>query len=219
MKDKKINKVDLPFPAISIDDFIPSKALVRAAAESFEKMPDNEWVKYSSESGQVQYCSKAPRESTPECLLVLDYIAMHFNPGDYFDDQGKKVFPDLSHYGGGMMLTPNQQNEGGYLGMHVDAEIHGINSDWKREYSAILCISEDYDETFDLLTYDGSQTRGRMPYKFNRLNVFKCSENSWHGIETITPGKSRKTLGVMFWSKIDEEDNASTKIKAKFIKQ
>lgn len=218
MKNRKINKVDLPFPSLSIDDFIPSEALVRAAAESFEKMTEDEWVKYSSDSGQVQYCSKIPRMSTPECLTILDYIATYFNPADYFEDCEAKVFPDFSHYGGGMMLTPNQKNEGGHLGMHVDAEIHGINNDWKREYSAVLCISEDYDETFDLLTYDGKDEHGRLPYKFNRLNVFKCSENSWHGVEKITPGKSRKTLGVMFWSKVDEKDRATPRIKARFIK-
>ena len=51
-----------------------------------------------------------------------------------------------------------------------------------------------------------------MPYKFNRLNVFKCSENSWHGLPKITRGKDRKTLGVMYWSK----DDKGTRTKAKF---
>ena len=156
--------------------------------------------------------------SRVECLAVLDYIATHFNPSDYFVTCEVKSFPDFSHYGGGMMLTPNQKNEGGHLGMHVDAEIHGINEDWRREYSAVLCISEEHDETFDLLTYDGKEKKGRLPYKFNRLNVFKCSDNSWHGVETITPGKSRKTLGVMFWSKIDKSLKNTPRTRAKFIK-
>jgi len=214
----KINKIDVPFPALSIDDFIPSKSLVRAASESFEKMKDEEWVKYQSSSGQVQYCSKIPRLSTPESLAVLDYIALNFDPDEYFKELKTSTFPDMSHYGGGMMLTPNQNGEGGHLGLHVDAEIHGINLDWKREYSAVLCISEVYDESFDLIVHDGKENEARLPYKFNRLNVFKCSGNSWHGVRTITKGMSRKTLGVMYWSKISQDQMNLPRTKAKFNK-
>lgn len=212
----KINKIEVPFPALSIDNFIPSKALVRAASESFEKMKDEDWVKYSSDSGQVQYCSKIPRLSTPESLLVLDYISTHFDPSEYFKNISTSCFPDLSHYGGGMMLTPNQRGEGGHLGLHVDAEIHGIHQDWRREYSAVLCISEEYDESFDLVIHDGKETEARLPYRFNRLNVFKCSDTSWHGVRTVTQGMSRKTLGVMYWSKIPAQEIGIPRTKAKF---
>ena len=51
-----------------------------------------------------------------------------------------------------------------------------------------------------------------IPYKFNTLNVFKCSSNSWHGLPEITKGMDRKTLGVMYWSK----DKKGNQIKAKF---
>ena len=54
-----------------------------------------------------------------------------------------------------------------------------------------------------------------IPYKFNQLNVFKCSENSWHGLPEITKGMDRKTLGVMYWSVMTDEDK-KTAIKAKF---
>jgi hypothetical protein len=55
-----------------------------------------------------------------------------------------------------------------------------------------------------------------VPYKFNRLNVFKCSEYSWHGFPEITKGMDRKTLGVMFWSKMTDEDKKKDKVKASF---
>jgi hypothetical protein len=212
----KIKKTNIPFPALSIDDFIPSSALVRAAAESFENMPDKDWVKYNNSTGQVQYCSKVPRLSTPSSLAVLDYISTYFNPSEYFKDQEVRCFPDLSHYGGGMMLTPNKNGEGGHLGLHVDASVHGIHKGWKREYSAVLCVSEEYDETFDLIIHDGKETATRLPYKFNRLNVFKCSEDSWHGVKPITAGMSRKTLGVMYWSKIPAQEIGIPRTKAKF---
>ena len=58
---------------ISIDNFIPSKALVRAAAESFNQVED--WVKYNAEDNQIQYCSKLGRENLPTpALLCLNHI-------------------------------------------------------------------------------------------------------------------------------------------------
>ena len=206
----KINRIDKPYPAITIEDFIPSPSLVRAAAESYDSVDD--WVKYGGDdAGQIQYCSKLGRENVPTpALLLLDYIATHCNP-DSLMGFDTKCFPDMSHYGGGMMVTPNKNGEGGYLGMHVDASHHGLHRDWKREFSAILCLSEEYDSSFDLKIHNGDE-HGTIPYKFNQLNIFKCSENSWHGLPEITKGMDRKTLGVMFWSK----DKEGEQIKAKF---
>ena len=204
-------------PHVSIDNFIPSGGLVRAAAESFNQVDD--WVKYDEGDNQIQYCSKLGREKLPiAALLCLNYIATHFDPNIAFRMKyglNTKAFPDTGHYGGGMMLTPNSNNEGGYLGMHIDAEVHKLHPDWKREYSAILCLSEEYDSSFDVRLHDGTN-HTRIPYKFNTLNVFKCSENSWHGFPEITKGMNRKTLGVMFWSKMTEEDKSRKKVKARF---
>jgi len=210
----KITKINKPFPAISIDDFIPSLALVRAAEESFNFVDD--WVKYDGDDAdQVQYCSKLGRENVPApALMVLDYIATHFDPNKIFG-LTDNAFPDTSHFGGGMMIAPNVNGEGGWTGMHVDADVHGVNTGWKREYSAILCVSEKYDSSFDLLIHDGKKY-ARIPYKFNRLNVFKCSENSWHGFPQITKGLDRKTLGVMYWSVMTKEDEKVARVKAKF---
>jgi hypothetical protein len=211
----KIKQLDTPTPAISIDNFIPSEALVRAAAASFETFDSDQWVKYAKGSGQVQYCSRGRSQTTPAALAVMDYIAANFDPNIAFKDIGVKAFPDMSYYGGGMMLTPNSNDEGGFLGMHMDAEVHAINTNWKREYSAVLCISEEHDSSFDMRLHDG-ETHARVPYKFNTLNVFKCTENSWHGFPEITKGYDRKTLGVMYWSIIPPLEAELARKKAKF---
>ena len=206
-----------PYPHTSIENFIPSTSIVRAASESFDNVDDDKWVKYSGDSGQIQYCNQLGREHiTPECLLVLDYISTHLDP-DFEFGYTTNSFPDITYYGGGMMITPNKDNEGGYLGMHVDAITHGKNKNWKREYSAILCISDEYDSSFDLVIHDGDvNNQTTIPYKFNQLNIFKCSENSWHGLPEISKGFDRKTLGVMFWSKMSDEDAEKVNVKAQF---
>ncbi len=39
----KVNRIDTPYPAVYVDDFIPSPSLVRAAAESYDEVDG--WVK------------------------------------------------------------------------------------------------------------------------------------------------------------------------------
>ena len=209
----KVNRIDVPYPVVFVDDFIPSPSLVRAAAESYDEVDD--WEKYGGEdAGQVQWCNKLGRENIPSAvLIVMDYMATHFDPNEVFG-LTDNAFPDLSYYGGGMMVTPNKNNEGGHLGMHVDATHHGIHKDWKREYSVIIGLSEEYDSSFDLRIHNGKE-HTTIPYKFNTLNIFKCSDNSWHGLPEITKGMDRKTLGIMYWSIMTEEDK-KTAIKAKF---
>tara|TARA_Y100000114_G_scaffold84965_1_gene78501 strand:+ start:2673 stop:3314 length:642 start_codon:yes stop_codon:yes gene_type:complete len=204
-------RIDKPYPAILMENFYPNISLLRAAAESFNQMDD--WVKYGGEeSNQVQWCNKLGRENiTDPAKIVLDYIVENFDPNALFG-LTENAFPDLSYYGGGMMVTPNSNDEGGYLGMHVDATHHGVNNHWKREYSVVLGLSEEYDESFDLILHDGDKNHVRIPYKFNSLWAFKTSEKSWHGVDKITKGLDRKSLGVMYWSK----DVAGNQVKSKF---
>tara|TARA_Y100000590_G_scaffold446915_1_gene581342 strand:- start:540 stop:1205 length:666 start_codon:yes stop_codon:yes gene_type:complete len=213
---KNIKKINEPFPAVSIDDFIPSLSLLREAAESFKNVKPENWISYGKQSDQVKRVSKN-RESIPApALSVLDYIATHFDPNKVFG-LTENVFPDKSYYAGGMMVNPNMKNEGGHLAMHIDADIHGGNLSWKRVCSAILCVSEKYDSSFDLLLHDGKDKYGKLPYKFNRLNVIKCTENSWHGIpKVITGGFDRLILGVNYWSDIGKQDKEKVRHRSSY---
>jgi hypothetical protein len=207
----EITRIWKPYPAVYIENFFPNTSLLRAAAESYDGVDD--WVKYGGEeAGQVQWCNKLGRENIPTpALVVMDYMVTHFDPNEAFG-LTENAFPDLTYYGGGMMVTPNSHGEGGHLGMHVDATSHRIHKEWKREYSVILGLSEEYDSSFDLLIHDGKDNHARVPYKFNSLWAFKASENSWHGVDTVTEGLDRKTLGVMYWSK----GEVGSDIQAKF---
>jgi len=212
--NNKVIKLDKPYPAVAIDDFV-SPALLRAAANSYPDPTWDGWYTYDGNTSDNMALKDTTRDResiTAPALAVLDYIATHFNPADYFEDFGIDidVFPDFGYYGAGMHILP----ENGFLGMHVDTDIHGGNKVWTREYSAVLCASEEHDSSFDLLLHDGNKNHGRVPYKFNRLMVFKCSNatfkykheyESWHGIPNpITSGMTRKTLPVFYWSKNKE---------------
>ena len=212
--NNKVIKLDKPYPAVAIDDFV-SPALLRASANSYPDPTWDGWYTYDGNTSDNMALKDTTRDResiTVPALAVLDYIATHFNPADYFEDFGIDidVFPDFGYYGAGMHILP----ENGFLGMHVDTDIHGGNKVWTREYSAVLCASEEHDSSFDLLLHDGNKNHGRVPYKFNRLMVFKCSNatfkykheyESWHGIPNpITSGMTRKTLPVFYWSKNKE---------------
>ena len=214
---ENITKINEPYPAVAIDNFIPSLSLLRAAAESFKTVKPEGWVAYSKESGQTQLSSRDRIYIPPPALTVLDYIATYFDPNKVFGNLTKDAFPDTSYYAAGMMVTPNAKGEGGHLAMHIDADIHGANLNWKREYSAVLCASEKYDSSFDLLLHDGVDKHARVPYQFNRLNAFKCSENSWHGVpKVITEGLDRLILGVFYWSCVGKQERQKVRHRSKF---
>ena len=202
--NNKVIKLDKPFPAVAIDDFV-SPSLLRAAANSFPAVGWENWHEYDGNTRNNMALKVGTRDRngiTTPALAVLDYVASHFNPADYFEDFGidVDVFPDMGYYASGMHMLP----ENGFLGMHLDTDVHGGNKKWRREYSAVLCASEEYDSSFDLLLHN-TKEHGRVPYKFNRLMVFKCGTNSWHGIpDPITTGMVRKTLPVFYWSLLDE---------------
>ena len=214
---ENITRINEPYPAVAIDNFIPSPALLRAAAESFKAAKQEHWVSYGKESGQTKLISRDRIYIPSPALIVLDHIATYFDPNKVFGNLTKDAFPDTSYYAAGMMLTPNAKGEGGYVGMHVDADIHGGNLCWKREYSAILCVSEKYDSSFDLLLHDGKDKHARVPYQFNRLNAFKCSENSWHGVpKVITEGLDRLILAVFYWSYLGEQDRKKVRHRSTY---
>ena len=223
--NNKVIKLDKPYPAVAIDDFV-SPALLRAAANSYPDPTWDGWYTYDGNTSDNMALKDTTRDResiTAPALAVLDYIATHFNPADYFEDFGIDidVFPDFGYYGAGMHILP----ENGFLGMHVDTDIHGGNKVWTREYSAVLCASEEHDSSFDLLLHDGNKNHCRVPYKFNRLMVFKCSNatfkykheyESWHRIPNpITSGMTRKTLPVFYWS-INEANIKGRRTRAYF---
>ena len=224
---QKYIKLDVPYPAIAIDDFV-NPSLLRAASNSFSEVRPNDWYTYKGDTNTNRAYKKTStlrHTITPPALAVLDYIATHFNPADYFEDFGISVdvFPDFGYYGAGMHELP----EGGFLGMHLDTDIHGGNKKWRREYSAVLCASEEYDSSFDLVLHDGKGQHAKVPYKFNRLMVFKCSNadfvykheyESWHGIpKPITTGMTRKTLPVFYWS-TNDSSTTDRRVRASFNK-
>ena len=71
----KITRIDSSFPAISIDDFMPSEALARAAAESFDRVPDEDWVQFCvfqriMTSLLICYCMME-KPNIQDCLINL----------------------------------------------------------------------------------------------------------------------------------------------------
>ena len=202
--NKKVTIVKTLFPAIAIDNFM-SPELLRAAAISFPHVNQEHWYRYDG-IDSLKVGTRDRMRITVPALKALDYIATHFSPSEYFDFKVNE-FPDFEYFAGGMHMLP----QNGFLGMHVDADVHGGNQIWKREYSVVMCISEEYDSSFDLLIHNGKK-HNSIPYKFNRLMAFKCSENSWHGVpDPITKGLTRKTLAIFYWSKLDKKNNLKGK--------
>ena len=72
----KINRINLPYPAIYIEDFFPNESLLRAAAESYDEVEDyNERIKiiYS----EILRISKFSNEEIHEWYWSIVDILKH----------------------------------------------------------------------------------------------------------------------------------------------
>ena len=71
------------FDAWYVDDFISCESMLRAAASSFDTLPDDWWISYNSGGGQVGKCAPPDRTKYPaECLMIMDFMAMNFDPNN-----------------------------------------------------------------------------------------------------------------------------------------
>ena len=66
----KITKIEAPFPAVSIDNFMPSSALVRSAAESFSSFASDDWTILLPTLILISTLNKKQRMFSLTCLIM-----------------------------------------------------------------------------------------------------------------------------------------------------
>lgn len=178
-----------PFPCVVLDDFF-APSLLRACCVEW---PDERWPwwhrycdgtadKYASRGGQLP----------PACQAVLTQM-LSLDVQHLLGVDG--AFPDFSLHGAGLHMLP----KGGRLGVHLDAERHPVTG-WRREASAVLCVSEWRTEWGGGLSlYDGPDKMARtVDYRFNRLILF-ATRGAYHGVPEPV-GATRRTLAAFWWS-------------------
>ena len=88
----KITKHNFSIPAVSIDNFIPSNSLVRAASESFNTI--NDWVKYDKVLSPLQ---RGP-DTDMWLVKAMAYPFMGLSFSQRTAKKGEERMRELSHH-------------------------------------------------------------------------------------------------------------------------
>lgn len=188
-----------PFPHIVVDNFWSDDELSMAAAE-FPEPADPRWKTYRDPKEYGKRCMDEPSTWSRGVGQLLAHMASEVFCESLEDLTG---FAPLTAdaVGGGMHMT----GEGGRLDMHVDFNVHPdgkrhrrlnvltfLNPEWEREWGGVLYLGPNRD--IEVLPV------------FNRMVIFACSDESWHGHpDPIVGGHWRKSLACYFYTPVAEE--------------
>lgn len=191
-----------PFPHVVFEDFLPPAVLAEAAA-SFDDVPAEAWVNYSSDDDHgKRTCNRLdampPAAANLLRYLSSDHAARVVGAMTGLDD----LHGDETLYGGGLHETAS----GGFLGLHADNEVHPTTGMLRRLNLIIYCQPEwqpEWGGDLQLWSRDASRCVQRIEPRFNRAVLFATSPGNWHGHPAplgCPQDVRRRSIAVFFWS-------------------
>lgn len=185
--------------AVFVSDNLFSPALLRSAVASWpdEKWPH--WHRYNN--GVANKFGSVDRLRIPTaCQVLLDQMAVLVGGGVL---RNTNSFVDYELHAAGMHMIP----PGGFLGRHLDAEVHPIRS-WGRTHSIVLSLNENWrPEWGGELRLEGSED---IPLEFGRMVIFETA-GQWHEVlRTAATADNRMTLALFAWEYRDSNSGRSS---------
>jgi hypothetical protein len=207
-------KYKQPYP-YAFQDNILEDTVATTIQQEILSIPEEAWDRYSNPF-EDKYTLRDKYAFPPHLALLFKEL------------ESEKVLTELSRICGTRLIVDPTRNfwgvhkyhNGDKLDIHLDAEIHPItkqkkqltlgiylSSDWKEEYG---CLFEIWRGDSILLEKVDSITP-----MFNRLILFTCQENSWHG--NPVPVQSDAIRIFITMSYLSEEIMENKRMKALFI--
>ena len=197
-----------PFPHWVIDDAFPSP-LVEAAIVEWPAADWPHWHLYDGATARKRATKDIDR-LTPACRMLFDSICSLDVP---LLTGVSGVFPDFTAHGAGMHWIPS----GGHLGVHRDSARHPTTG-WWRCLSACLYLNTVEGGDLRLYESDGKTLAASVPARRNRLVLFSCGEDSFHGVPSpVDDPAGRKSIAAFFWSLERPGDVDGDRTAADFI--
>lgn len=198
-----------PYHHICVDNFLPLSVVEKVREEALsvgEKRPENaspqEHLKASYNPDTLPLYSRAVFYALNSQAFLRFLQEMTGIP---------HLIPDPYFKGAGIHRT----NNGGYLGIHADFNLHKqmylerrlnvliyLNPDWKPEYGG----------AFEVWTNDMKQQVAQFPPFMNRMCCFSTSSNSYHGNpEPVNhpKGDPRLSIALYYYTPTWNEDRVA----------
>tara|TARA_R110000751_G_scaffold2140_2_gene11384 strand:+ start:5316 stop:5891 length:576 start_codon:yes stop_codon:yes gene_type:complete len=182
-----------------VDNAIPASIALSAAVD-FPDLSWDGWHFYDD----VNACKRGMKDGadfpSPSLAVCLREMAMacgnHIRGG---------CFADFSLFGAGL----HRMDEGGFLKPHLDASMHRLKG-WRREYSATLFLSPSWSVGAG---GELSFTDQLILPVFNRLVLFRCTDQAFHEVKKVASAEPRLSLALFFYSLREPSDITRTKAK------
>lgn len=188
-----------PFPHLVLDGLWRPNML-DACREAFDEVSPEGWVEYQdADEWGKRACNRNLPLPAASLFGKLNSISVVRMVERFTGMNG--LFADPGLYGGGLHAT----RPGGFLGVHLDNEIHPqtrlmrrlnliiyLNREWKDEWGGEL-------ELFDRLR---ENIVTRIVPKFNRTVIFETFSHSFHGHTNpvaCPDGIERRSAAVFYW--------------------
>jgi Rps23 Pro-64 3,4-dihydroxylase Tpa1-like proline 4-hydroxylase len=198
-----------PFHHICVDNFLPLEVVQKVREEALaigEKRPENsspqEHLKASYNPDILPLYTRAVFQALNSQAFLRFLEEMTGIP---------HLIPDPYYKGAGIHRT----NNGGYLGVHADFNLHKqmylerrlnvlvyLNPDWKPEYGG----------AFEVWTDDMKERVAQFPPIMNRMCCFSTSSNSYHGNpEPVNhpEGDPRLSIALYYYTPTWSEDRVA----------
>ena len=197
--------INRPFEHIVIDNFLPEHLANNLLANfpDVESMPKrykalNENKSEFSELGQVHECFVDLKQ-----YLASERFIEWLNEITGIEEE---LLEDDYNFGGGC----HQGAKGSYLDVHADFNIHP-KSKLHRRINLLIYFNKNWSEEdgglLELWNENVSICEQKILPEFNRCVIFKTSEISFHGYDTVTCNEpnTRKSFAAYYYSKTRPE--------------
>lgn len=217
-----------PYPHMFQDNFITDVVLATKIQEEILSLPLSEFDRYDNPFEQ-KYTLRDKSRYPPTLQRLIDYFVC-----DEFIDK-------LSQVTGHQLLRDDSKNfygvhvyePGDKLDIHVDAGLHP-DSKLKKQVTLGIYLSYQWSDDCgcELEVWRGDSLDGnnynsaklyecvtRIVPRFNRLILFNCDDNSWHGNPNrmTGPETSRRIFVTVSYLSNDKDMYKNHKEKAYFI--
>jgi Rps23 Pro-64 3,4-dihydroxylase Tpa1-like proline 4-hydroxylase len=199
---KETYQSNLPYPHISIDDFLDPVA-AKKAMELFPKVKDAGWIHYVHVNEKKHGLNKM--ELLP---LFIQEVIKQLNSKEFVSYLSKltgieNLIADEMLEGGGL----HQTNRGGFLNMHADFTVHPHKPHWRRRVNLLIYLNEnwlpEYRGELELWERDMSKCVKKISPVFNRCVIFNTDEDSFHGVPDpiqCPDDMSRKSIALYYFT-------------------
>lgn len=191
MATVEVRWVTDPFPHAVIDGLWPQDRLDKVAAE-FPPPVDPRWQTYPQPEERGKRCG-GPEMQGP---LVRDLMADLMAPAQQAWLESLTGIANLvpSAVGGGMHMT----GEGGRLAMHRDFNVLP-GTDLERRLNVLLFLNEEWHAEWGGTLYLGADRQVPVLPLMNRMVIFECGPESWHGHPEPVSGEHWRKSVACYW--------------------